>query len=165
MTRETPRTAGAHVAPEPSAALGAVTVECPGCGTPASVLPGERRAADFCRRCDEPLFWAGGVVPRRESALSDDARRRLPGTGGHGRTTGVPCPACAELNTTLATVCARCGASMTPPPAAEPAPVAVPVPVVVEPEPAPAPEKVSWWPIIVALGVVAAVCVGIAVRF
>ncbi|QIK83056.1 hypothetical protein [Sanguibacter sp. HDW7] len=145
----------------PDLTLGTVTVACPGCGTPASVQPGERRAVDFCRQCDEPLFWAGGAVPRRESVLTDDARRRLPGTGGHGRTTGVPCPACAELNTTLASVCARCGSSMTPPEPAAPAPVAVPVPVVVVPEPVPEPEKVSWWPILVALTVVGAVCLGI----
>lgn len=164
MNRESRRTAGAHLAAEPSgsAALGEVTVECPGCGTPARVAPAERRATDFCRSCDEPLFWAGGAVPRRESVLSDDARRRLPGTGGHGRTTGVPCPGCAELNTSLATVCARCGAPMTPPAPPSPAPIAVPVPVAIVPEPAPEPEKVSWWPIIIALTVVGALCAGIA---
>lgn len=152
MTRPTPRPEGAST----------VTVECPACGTPATVAPGERRAADFCATCDEPLFWAGGAVPRRESVLSDDALRRLPGTGGLGRTTGVPCPTCSERNSTLATACTRCGASMTPPMPAAPAPIAVPVPVVAPaPSPAPVPAKASWWPIIVALVVVGVACVGI----
>lgn len=147
----------------PTTDLATVTVECPACGTPAAVAPGDRRAEDFCRTCDEPLFWAGGAVPRRASVLSDDALRRLPGTAGVGRTTGVPCPTCAELNSTLATVCARCSGPMELPAPPAPVPIAAPVPVASEPVPEPsAPEKVSWWPITIALAIAALACLGVA---
>jgi hypothetical protein len=123
-----------------------VLVSCPECGSSAMVQPNRREAADFCVKCDYPLFWVQtDVVVTDPYGSSDESTRRLPGALGRVLVASVPCPHCAEPNLPTATVCIRCGLGMTllPPPvpvAPPPAPVAV-----LEPAPVVYDEPNRWW--------------------
>jgi ssDNA-binding Zn-finger/Zn-ribbon topoisomerase 1 len=129
-------------APEPSAPAPGVSrqeqVTCPECGTPAPVTLTRRESADFCRRCDFPLFWTPTTIQLGETAAAEESRRRLPGTGGRVTVASAACPHCNEANSLSATVCGRCGLPMV---------VEERVAEVAPPPPPPAvPERRSlWW--------------------
>lgn len=132
------------------------SVACPGCGQPATVSMNRRVAADFCPRCDYPLFWTPSEVivdPRS----SGESLRRLPGAVGQQRVGSVACPACSELNVVSAVTCVRCGALMRPAaPAPAPLPAMAPLPApVVEPEPEPESDNFWLW-VSIAIGVAVA---------
>ena len=113
-------------------------VTCPECGTVAMVALSRRESADFCARCDYPLFWTPTKVVLDSTGGSGESLRRLPGTSGQAVVASVACPHCAEGNAITALVCVRCGGLMNPPPPApEPVVVAPPAPA---PEPEPEPE-------------------------
>ena len=120
-------------------------VTCPECGSVQDVRLSRRDSADFCRRCDFPLFWTPSQVMRdRGDGGEGESLRRLPGTAGRIRLASVACPHCAELNTVSAELCVRCGLSMHPIAYEEPAPVYIPPP----PEPEPVveiEERDRWW--------------------
>ena len=128
-------------------------VICPQCGQITS-LPSIRRASsEFCSHCDFPLFWAPTAVPETELATigSDTTLRRLPGAGGRLLIGTKVCPACGELNSISAVVCARCGADMDPKPVVivEAAPPPPPPPL-----PPPEPPKRDLVPLLVFLLIV-----------
>ncbi len=121
-------------------------VTCPECGATQQVQVSRRDAADFCERCDFPLFWVPQRVTRdRADGGATESLRRLPGTVGRTTLASVPCPHCAEPNTVRAVVCVRCELPMRPlappppPPPVQPAPAAPP-PVVIEPD-----RGTPWW--------------------
>jgi hypothetical protein len=132
---------------------------CPSCGTAAELEGATRTAAEFCKKCDYPLFWA--PVPVTLASLEEDGTaettlRRLPGAGGKRAVASVPCPTCAELNAPTSLVCHRCGGPMVlPDPEPEPE-------LEVEEEPMPAPEPILipderstlWWWVALAIGLV-----------
>jgi hypothetical protein len=118
---------------------------CPECGTTATVTVNRRDAADFCRKCDFPMFWTPSRVHYDNiSSNARDTLRRLPGTVGRATVASLPCPHCAEPNAVSAQVCVRCGLSMHPVEAPPPPQlVYVPPPppeVYVEPE-----RRIPWW--------------------
>ncbi|MCW2597739.1 MAG: hypothetical protein JWR06_189 [Jatrophihabitans sp.] len=119
---------------------------CPECGTTAAVTVNRRDAADFCRKCDYPLFWTPSRVHYDSvSRSADETLRRLPGTVGRATVASLPCPHCAEPNALTAEICVRCGLSMlptvAPPPPPEPVYAPPPQPeVYVEPE-----RGIPWW--------------------
>lgn len=108
-------------------------VTCPECGTVAMVALSRRESADFCARCDFPLFWTPTQVVLDSGGGSGESLRRLPGASGQAVVASTACPHCAEGNAITAVVCVRCGGLMNPPPPE-------PEPVVVAPPPPPAPE-------------------------
>jgi hypothetical protein len=120
-------------------------VTCPECGATQQVQVSRREAADFCERCDFPLFWVSQRVTRdREDGGGTESLRRLPGTVGRRTLASVPCPHCAEPNTVRAVVCVRCELPMhpvaPPPPPPELPPPPLPAPVEVVPE-----RGTPWW--------------------
>lgn len=137
-------TGPAPAAPTPAATP--ETVTCPECGTVADVTLTRRESADFCTRCDYPLFWTPSQIQLGDSASRDDASlRRLPGTSGRVTVASIPCPHCAEANTLSALVCVRCEGPMVV--AAPPPPVVVEKPA--PPPPPPVPRTPVWvWAVI-----------------
>lgn len=121
------------------------TLTCPECGQQAVVSMNRRLAADFCPRCDYPLFWSPSEVvldPRG----GGESLRRLPGAVGRQSVGSAACPHCAERNQIAATVCIRCGGSMRlAPPPPPPMVAPPPIPVVVEEEPEPESDTFWWW--------------------
>ncbi|WP_372728642.1 hypothetical protein [Nocardioides sp.] len=107
-------------------------VVCPECGAVAMVSLNRRQSADFCARCDYPLFWTPTEIVRGEGDLDDMALRRLPGTVGRVSVASAACPHCAEANQISAEVCVRCGGPMTVEPTVA-APVVAPPPAPEEP--------------------------------
>jgi len=149
-----------------SADRATVSLTCPECGASGVVDPSRRDAVDFCPSCDFPLFWAREqVVIGEQSDAGDDSLRRLPGALGRQVIASVPCPHCSEPNLPSATVCVRCGLSMTvveqppPPPPPAPAPPPAPEPVVVEEEPR---WTWIWWVLLVVTLLAAGVAVVIS---
>ena len=132
-------------------------VTCPECGEMALVETAQRRSADFCRRCDFPLFWARTTVIVPSGEETGASLRRLPGTVGRAATASVLCPHCAEPNSPVAQTCIRCGLPMilveAPPPPPEPVYVA-PLP---EPEPEPEPRGIPWWWIVAMIACLIAI--------
>lgn len=124
---------------------------CPGCGTMSHFDELRRSSAEFCRKCDYPLFWARPVAvgAQGEESGSDTGHRRLPGTAGRVTVASQDCWSCREPNLLSAKVCVRCGVDLSGPP---PAVVIPPPPVtrVVEVV-APPPPKPSIWPWIVLI--------------
>lgn len=119
-------------------------VTCPECGATQQVQVSRRDAADFCERCDFPLFWVTQRVTRDRDDGATESLRRLPGTVGRTSLASVPCPHCAEPNTVRAVVCVRCELPMhpvaaPPPPPMQPPPPP-PLPLEVEPE-----RGTPWW--------------------
>lgn len=133
-------------------------VTCPECGAVARVRAGARLASDFCPQCDYPLFWARPLAAPAPDEDLDDARWRAPGASGTALAATLACPACAELNTPVATHCVRCGASMTPPPPERPAPPPPPAPTVVVrvPELIPCRHPDTWWVVVITAAATAA---------
>ncbi|WP_436699427.1 hypothetical protein [Nocardioides sp. BYT-33-1] len=120
-------------------------VTCPECGTQATVALGQRDAADFCARCDYPLFWTPQTIQLGDRETDGATLRRLPGTAGQVTVASVPCPHCGEVNPLAAESCTRCGLPMVVAPPPEPDPEPEPV-LVVPPPPVPEPEPHSlWW--------------------
>jgi hypothetical protein len=120
-------------------------LNCPECGTTATVTVNRRESSDFCRVCDYPLFWTPSRVHYDNGARSaDETLRRLPGTVGRATVASLPCPHCAEPNALTAQICVRCGQSMypvaAPPPPPPPAYIAPPPAVEVVPE-----RGIAWW--------------------
>lgn len=144
------------LAEQPPAAGELVT--CPECGEMAMVESAQRRAEDFCRRCDFPLFWARTTVILPSSEATGASLRRLPGTVGRAATASVPCPHCGEPNSPVAVTCVRCHQSMVivaAPPPPPPAPVYIAPPP--EPEPEPEPSGIPWWWIVLMTACVIAI--------
>jgi hypothetical protein len=120
---------------------------------------GRRDAADFCVRCDFPLFWTPAAAAELDAnqGAAAEALRRLPGTGGRVTVAAVPCPTCAEANPLGAVTCLRCGGPMVlPEPEPQPVPVVVAPPPAPEPEPEP-PANPWWWWLVGAATLVALV--------
>ncbi len=142
--------------------LSSSPVTCPECGTQATVALSERDAADFCARCDYPLFWTPQTIQLGDRDTDGDTLRRLPGTAGQVTVASIPCPHCGEVNPLAAETCTRCGLPMVvvPPPEPEPAPEPV---VVVPPPPPPVPEPRSLWWVWTLLGVTTLVLVALLV--
>lgn len=128
------------------------TVVCPECGTTGEIDPARRDAAEFCPRCDYPLFWArsnhGPAVI--EESSTDLATRRLPGAGGHQVVGHRDCPNCGEHNPLGVRFCIRCATDMDPEPEPEPEVYIAPPTEAVEPIPV----KRPWWPWALAAAVV-----------
>jgi hypothetical protein len=117
---------------------------CPECGESQMIDPAQRRAEDFCQRCDFPLFWARNAVVPLTTDETGASLRRLPGTVGRAATASVACPHCGEPNSPTAIICIRCSQPMIlaqPEPEPEPEPVYIPPP----PEPEPEPGFPLWW--------------------
>jgi hypothetical protein len=135
-------------------------VSCPECGEASMIDPSQRRADDFCPKCDVPLFWARAAVVAMAGDATGASLRRLPGTVGRAATASVACPHCDEPNSPIAVVCVRCGLPMVLEPEPEPEPEPLPEP---EPEPLPVPEPESefpaWLVILICMTVIAAVVV------
>ena len=120
-------------------------ITCPECGESALIDPAQRRAEDFCARCDFPLFWARNAVVAMATDETGGSLRRLPGTVGRAATASVACPHCGEPNSPVAIICIRCSLPMVivqPEPEPEPEPVYVPPP---PPEPEPEARFPWWW--------------------
>jgi hypothetical protein len=129
--------------PQPAVG-GGEWITCPECGETQTIEPAQRRAEDFCQRCDFPLFWARSAVVPLSTDDTGASLRRLPGTVGRAATASVPCPHCGEPNSPTAIICIRCSQPMVvlaPEPEPEPEPVYVPPP----PEPEPEPAFPWWW--------------------
>jgi hypothetical protein len=120
-----------------------VTITCPECGTIAQFEQIQRESAEFCQRCDYPLFWARPDGPELVSSNGVDVtRRRLPGTAGRLTIGSRPCPECGEQNPLNGVHCIRCDALLDPEPEPEPEPPPPPSP----PPPPPPPEPATrWW--------------------
>jgi hypothetical protein len=136
----------------PPAANGGVV--CPACGT-VSYQHIERTADGFCRECDFPLFWAGGVVLGAGAGGADDGggSRRYPGLVGRATPAAVvACPVCAEQNPITGIYCLRCSSELYPRPAPVLAPPPPPAPAPPPPPPPPEPVPVGRriWPWVVA---------------
>ena len=135
-------------------------VTCPECGEMALVETAQRRSADFCRRCDFPLFWARTTVIVPSGEETGASLRRLPGTVGRAATAALICPHCAEPNAPTAQICVRCALSLHPVDIPEPEPAPPPL-IMFEPppepaaEPAPAPGFDWWWIVAVVMAVIA----------
>jgi DNA-directed RNA polymerase subunit RPC12/RpoP len=134
-----------------AAPVGSEWITCPECGLRAAIDPTQRRADDFCRRCDYPLFWARAAVVPLSGEETGASLRRLPGTVGRAATASVACPHCNEPNSPTALICIRCGRSMLPDPEPEPEPE----PVYVAPPPLPEPEPEKgfplWWVVVMCV--------------
>ena len=142
---------GAAIATVPDAApatphaVSGEWITCPECGESALIDPAQRRAEDFCTRCDFPLFWARNAVVAMATDETGGSLRRLPGTVGRAATASVACPHCGEPNSPVAIICIRCSLPMVivqPEPEPEPEPVYVPPP---PPEPEPEARFPWWW--------------------
>jgi hypothetical protein len=133
------------------ATAGSEWITCPECGLQAAIDPAQRRADDFCKRCDYPLFWARAAIVPLSGEETGASLRRLPGTVGRAATASVACPHCNELNSPTALICIRCGRSMLPDPEPEPEPVAVYVPPPPEPEPEPEKGFPLWWVVVMCV--------------
>jgi hypothetical protein len=132
------------LAPVQPAAGSGEWLTCPECGETQMIEPAQRRAEDFCQRCDFPLFWARSAVIPLSTDDTGASLRRLPGTVGRAATASVPCPHCGEPNSPTAIICIRCSQPMVvmaPEPEPEPEPVYVPPP----PEPEPEAAFPLWW--------------------
>ncbi len=135
------------------------TVTCPECGTTSDVTLTRREAADFCPRCDFPLFWTPATIQLGDQETAGETLRRLPGTAGRTTVAAVPCPHCSEANPIAALTCVRCGLPMAAPPppvhvAPPPLPAPVPVPV----------KRTPWW-VWVALALTAVVLAALVAWF
>lgn len=135
-------------------------VSCPQCGEGATIDPTHRRAEDFCRKCDFPLFWARSAVMTVESNRTGASLRRLPGTVGRAATASVACPHCGEPNSPIAEYCVRCSQPMVIVELApEPEPEVAYVPPPPEPEPEPEPEPSATWVIVVCMVIIVIIVV------
>ncbi len=156
-----PVSSAALLRPDGPAVGGRELVTCPECGTAAEADPAQRRAEDFCARCDFPLFWARSTVVLPSGEQTGASLRRLPGTIGRAATASVPCPHCGEPNSPAAEICVRCSLTMHPAP--EPEPVVVqappPPPLLQEPEPEPEPRSL-WWLWVVLIVATALLVIG-----
>lgn len=134
------------------------TVTCPDCGTSAEVTLTRRDAADFCSRCDFPLFWTPAAIQLGDRDTDESTLRRLPGTAGRLTVASATCPHCHEANPLAATECGRCGRPMV----IAPAPVVVaPPPPPPAPPPEPEPRSLWWlWLLLGTTAVLLAVLVG-----
>ncbi len=141
---------GEEEAPRPPEDEEAATLEatrqvaCPECGQPAMVTLNRRQSADFCVRCDFPLFWTPSDLLLADGGTGDSLRR-LPGAEGRQQLGSATCPTCAELNLITAEICVRCGGLMRLPLAAPVAAPAPPPPPLAAPEPEPEPEDDRFW--------------------
>jgi hypothetical protein len=140
----TPGGVATMVPPRPAASASGEWIICPECGQSATIDPAQRRAEDFCTKCDFPLFWAREAVVPLSTDETGASLRRLPGTVGRAATASVACPHCGEPNSPTAIICIRCSQAMVIP---EPEPEPEPEPVYVPPPPEPEPEKgfPLWW--------------------
>jgi len=94
---------------------------CPSCGAPGQADFTRRDAADFCPKCDFPLFWSRDrVVQPSTDGPDDSGLRRLPGTAGRAALASLLCPVCAEPNPATGVTCVRCGSDLHPKPVVEP---------------------------------------------
>lgn len=135
------------------------TVTCPDCGTTAEVTLTRRDAADFCSRCDFPLFWTPAAIQLGDRDTDEATLRRLPGTAGRLTVASAACPHCHEANPLAATECGRCGRPMVMAP--EPVAVAPPPPPAPAPPPEPEPRSLWWlWLLLALTSVLAVALVG-----
>ncbi len=160
----TARTSAPRVDPPPSAASVPIaqrheSITCPECGTVAEVQLTRRESADFCAKCDFPLFWTPSTIQLGEGATDGATLRRLPGTAGKQTVASTACPHCYEANPITSDNCFRCGLPMVV--AAAPAPPPV---VYTPPPPAPEPRKLPWL-LIAFVGITAAVFVALVIWF
>lgn len=144
-----------------------VAITCPDCGHVGQFDSIRRSAAEFCPKCDYPLFWVKSDLPSTGVGdLVDSTRRRLPGAGGRATVGSIACPECSELNRLSAVTCLRCGAELEPKPVdiqVVPAPVEEPE-VMVLPSYLPPEKRRRRWPwVVLAVVLVIAVVVVILV--
>ena len=131
---------------------------CPECGDTTDGSDIGRHADSFCDECDFPLFWASVQMARTSDDDSDDAQRRLPGTGGRHLLVSATCPTCGEQNDPDNIECDRCGNLMVP----EPEPVVVPKPVPPPPVAVEEAKPFPWkWVILALLIVLALIILGV----
>lgn len=124
-----------------------VTLTCPDCGSDHDLPVLDRTAECFCDECDYPLFWApaAGALGYSEGEESDDALRRLPGTGGRTLLVSLACPDCGERNPASGMNCTRCSVLLRPVPVVVTEPEPVIEPVVIAPPPPPPPARPFPW--------------------